>query len=368
MERKSSVVKGLTDGIAFLFKKNRVDWIEGEASFVDPQTLQVGERQVQGKSIIIATGSEPTALPFLPFDENVVLSSTGALSLPKIPKKLLVVGAGVIGLELGSVYKRLGSQVEVVELLDRVIPPFDHDLSKAAEQIFKKQGIKFHLSAKVQGAEVKDGVTLKLDNLELLGDAVLVAIGRKPYTAGLGLDKIGLSEGLIAVNDSFETAVSNVYAIGDVVDGPMLAHKASEEAAVLIDALSGEKSELNYVAIPNVMYTWPEVASVGLTEEEAKGKGLTLLKGSFPFKANARARCSGDADGLVKVIADKNSLRVVGVHIIGPSASEMIGEGVLAIESRMTLKELAHACHAHPTCSEAIKEAALAALSSAIHI
>lgn len=367
MERKSKVVKGLTDGIAFLFKKNKVDWIQGEASFVTPNTLQVGDQKVEGKSIIIATGSEPTPLPFLPFDEKVVLSSTGALSLPKIPKKMLIVGAGVIGLELGSVYKRLGSEVEVVELMDRVIPPFDHDLSKAAGQIFKKQGIKFHLSAKVKSGKVDGGVTLELDNLTLKGDCVLVSIGRRPYTANLGLEKIGLSEGQIPVDGCFQTRVPNVYAIGDVVDGPMLAHKASEEGIAVIDYLAGEKTALNYMAIPNVMYTWPEVAAVGLTEQEAKQKGLELQIGSFPFKANPRARCSGDAQGLVKVIAEKKSQKIIGLHIIGPSASEMIGEGVLAIEKGMTLSQLAHASHAHPTCSEAIKEAALSALGQAIH-
>ena len=369
MERKSTIVKGLTDGIAFLFKKNKVDWIQGEASFLSPNKLQVGNLEVEGKSIIIATGSEPTPLPFLPFDEKKVLSSTGALSLKKIPKKMLVIGAGVIGLELGSVFRRLGSEIEVVELLDRVIPPFDQDLSKAAGQIFKKQGIKFHLSAKVNAGKVdKNGVTLELDNLTLKGDVVLVSIGRRPFTAGLGLEKIGLGNGQVPIDSTFQTQVPHVYAIGDVVDGPMLAHKASEEGIAVIDYLAGEKTTLNYMAIPNVMYTWPEVAAVGMTEEEAKKHMLTLQMGSFPFKANPRARCSGDPEGLVKIIAEKSSQKIIGMHIIGPSASEMIGEGVLAIEKGMTLSEIAHASHAHPTCSEAIKEAALAALNQAIHI
>jgi len=368
MERKNGIVKGLTDGIVYLFKKNKVEWIKGEASFLSPNKLRVGKQEIEGKSIIIATGSEPMSLPFLPFDEKKVLSSTEVLSLTTIPKKMLIIGAGVIGLELGSVFRRLGSEVEVVELLDRVIPPFDHDLSKAALQIFQKQGMKFHLSVKVKGGKVdQNGVTLEMDNLELRGDLVLVSIGRKAFTRGLGLDKIGIPEGQIAIDSNFMTKVPHVYAIGDVVDGPMLAHKASEEGIALIDYLAGEKSSLNYFAIPNVMYTWPEVAAVGMTEEEARKHNLEIQIGSFPFKANPRARCSGDAEGVVKIIAEKKSQKIIGMHIIGPSASEMIGEGVMAIERGVTLSELAHLSHAHPTCSEAIKEAALAALKLAIH-
>ncbi len=366
MERKQSVVKGLTEDIAFLFKKNKVEWIRGHASFLTPNKLRVGDQEVEGRSIIIATGSEPMTLPFLPFDERWIVSSTGALALKTIPKKMLIVGAGVIGLELGSVYRRLGCKIEVVELLDRVIPSFDHDISKAAGQIFKKQGITFHLSTKVTGGRVENnGVTLDLDTRSIRGDVVLVAIGRKPYTAGLGLDKIGLPEGVIAIDGYFETQVPHVYAIGDVVDGPMLAHKASEEAVTLIDYLASDKRSLNYLAIPNVMYTWPEVAAVGMTEEEAKKQQLDVCTGSSPFTANPRARCSGDAVGIVKIVAEKKSQKILGLHIIGPSASEMIGEGVLAIERGMTLAQLAHLPHAHPTCCEAIKEAALAALAAA---
>ncbi len=368
MKRKNGIVQGLTEGIVYLFKKNKVEWIKGGASFLSPNKLLVENKEVEGKSIIIATGSEPISLPFLPFDGKKVLSSTEVLSLKTIPKKMLIIGAGVIGLELGSVFRRLGSEIEVVELLDRVIPPFDHDLSKAAFQIFQKQGMKFHLSAKVKAGKVdQKGVIVEMDNFELQGDLVLVSIGRKAFTKGLGLDKIGIPEGQIAIDSNFMTKVPHVYAIGDVVDGPMLAHKASEEGIALIDYLAGEKCSLNYWAIPNVMYTWPEVAAVGMTEEEARKRNLEIQIGNFPFKANPRARCSGDAEGVVKIIAEKKSQKIIGMHIIGPNASEMIGEGVMAIERGVTLSELAHLSHAHPTCSEAIKEAALAALKLAIH-
>ncbi|MCP5469933.1 MAG: dihydrolipoyl dehydrogenase [Chlamydiales bacterium] len=371
MERKNGVVKGLTEGIAFLFKKNKVEWIKGSAAFVSPKAVSVEGKTHEAKNILIATGSEPIALPFLPFDEKYVVSSTGALELNKVPKKLLIVGAGVIGLELGSVYRRLGSAVEVVELLDRVIPPFDGALSKQAEQIFKKQGMKFHLSTKVVSGKVERGkVSLELENETLKGDVALISIGRKPYTKDLALDKAGISlneKGQIPVDNAFRTAAPSVYAIGDVIDGPMLAHKASEEGIAVIDHLTGETSHLNYIAIPNVMYTWPEVAAVGMTEEEAKAHNLSLLVGTFSFRANPRARCSGDAEGIVKVIGEKKTGKLLGMHIIGPSASEMIGEGVLALEKGLTLKELAHASHAHPTCSEAIKEASLAALGKPLH-
>lgn len=370
--RKTGIVKGLTQGIEFLFKKNKVTWLKGEARFTAVHTLDVGGESHSAKHIIIASGSEPIPLPFLPFDETTVLSSTGALALKKVPKKMLLVGAGVIGLELGSVYRRLGSEVTVVELLDRVCPMYDAEISAAAEKILKQQGMTFHLGAKVvKGDGAKLTIEKEGKETTLEADVVLVAIGRRPYAEGLGLDTIGVErnkQGQIIVDGHFQTSVPGVYAIGDVIDGPMLAHKASEEGMALVDLLSGHKEQINYLAIPNVMYTWPEIACVGFSEEEAKKAGLEPFTGTFPFAANPRARCSGDAQGLVKIVGDKASGRLVGLHIIGPGASEMIGEGVIGIEKRLTVKELALASHAHPTCSEAIKEAALAALGQTLHL
>lgn len=373
MSRKEKVVSGLVGGIEFLFKKNKVVRFNGEGSLVSPTEVKVGEHILEASHILLATGSEPAPLPFLPFDEKKVLSSTGALSLQKIPKKLLMVGAGVIGLELGSVYRRMGSEVEVIEILDRVTPPFDREISKALYKIFTKQGLIFHLNKKVVSGNLEnEGVELTLESGEnLKGDVVLVAIGRRPYSKNLGLEKLGIetdSQGRVKINSSFQTNVPSIYAIGDLVDGPMLAHKASEEGIATVDIICGDSVHLNYLAIPNVMYTWPEVACVGMTEEEAKEAGLEINIGRIPFKAIPRARCSGDEEGMVKIIGEKTSNRLIGMHIVGPNASEMIHEGVIAIEKRATLPEIAHASHAHPTCSEAIREAALAAYSQAIHI
>ena len=300
-----------------------------------------------------------------------MLSSTGALALSAVPKKLIIVGAGVIGLELGSVYQRLGTEIEVVEMLDRVTPTMDLEVSKELLKIFTKQGMKFHLSTGVKSGKVSEQVTLSLGNEEISGDAVLVSIGRRPYLEGLGIEKVGIKKdkrGGVAVDTSFRTACPNVFAIGDLIDGPMLAHKASDEGIAVVDLICGDEVKINYLAIPNVMYTWPEVAAVGFTSEQAKESGIETIVGKFPFKANSRARCSGDTDGFAKVIGDKASGRVIGIHIIGPAASEMIGEGVVAIEKKMTIKELGLASHAHPTCSEVIKEAALDCFKQAIHI
>lgn len=365
MRRKRGIVQTLGSGILTLFQKNQIEWIRGTASFISPRQIQVNDKTFDAKRFIIATGSEPISLPFLPFDEKAVISSTGALELEEVPKRLIIIGAGVIGLELGSVYRRLGSQVEVIELLDRVIPPFDVDLSKSAKKIFEEQGMQFHLSTKVLSGRSEKGVILETEKKTIEGDVVLVAIGRRAFTAQLGLEKIGIhvnEKGQIPVDGNFQTQVENIYAIGDVIDGPMLAHKASDEAIAVIDHLMDEEVSLNYLAVPNVMYTWPEVAAVGFTEQEAKGYNLSLLIGKSSFRSNPRAHCSGDAQGLIKVIAEKKSKRILGLHIIGPSASEMIGEGVLALEKGLTLRELAYASHAHPTCAEGIKEAALAAL------
>ncbi len=373
MKRKEKIVSGLVNGIDFLFKKNQIARIQGEASLESSASVRVADEVYEAAHIILATGSEPIPLPFLPFDEKQVLSSTGALRLPKVPKKMLMVGAGVIGLELGSVYRRMGADVEVVELFDRVTPPFDREVSKTLYKIFTNQGMTFHLNEKVvQGSVREDGVELRLESgKRLKGDVALVAIGRRPYAQGLGLEKAGVktdSQGRVKVDGSFRTSVSSIYAIGDLIDGPMLAHKASEEGIAAVDLICGDKAEMHYLAIPNVMYTWPEVACVGMTEEEAREAGLEIRIGKIPFKAIPRARCSGDEEGIVKIIGEKRTDRLIGMHIVGPNASEMIHEGVIAIKKGMTVMDVAHASHAHPTCSEGIKEAALAAHNQAIHI
>ncbi|MCH9609042.1 MAG: Dihydrolipoyl dehydrogenase [Chlamydiales bacterium] len=372
MERKEQIVKSLTQGIAYLFEKNNITKIKGAATLLSENRISVDDQEYGYKNLILATGSVPIELPQLPFDEETILSSTGALSLKKIPSKLLLVGAGVIGLELGSVYNRLGTEIEVVEMLDRPCPPFDQEISKLLLKLFKKQGFSFHFKAKVtEGKSTKEGVVLTLDSGKTLtADAALIAIGRKPYYEGLGVEERGVTinqQRQIIVDDNFQTSVPNIYAIGDLIDGPMLAHKASEEGIALVDYLAGEKSRVNYLAIPNVMYTWPEVATVGLNQEEAVALGLEILIGKAPLKSNARARCSGDPEGMVKLIGEKKSGRLLGMHLLAPNASEMIGEGAIAIEKRLTVDELAHLPHAHPTVSESIKEAALAIKGQSIH-
>lgn len=373
MERKNKVVAGLTEGVAFLFKKHGITAVYGDATLISPTEIQAGSQKIEAKYILLATGSEPIPLPFLPFDEKKILSSTGALALPSIPRKMLIVGAGIIGLELGSVYRRLGTEVEVVELLDRVTPNLDGEVSKTVQQILTKQGFAFQLSTKVVAGRIEnEKVVLTLEGKsEATADLALVAIGRRPFSKSLGLETLGITQdkaGRVVIDSQFRTAVPNIYAIGDLVDGPMLAHKASEEGVAVANILAGDSVRVNYLAIPNVMYTWPEVACVGMTQEEATQAGLATVIGKFPFKANPRARCSGDIEGLVKMIGEKHTGRLIGLHIVGPSASEMIHEGVLAIEHQLTLADIAHASHAHPTCSEAIKEAALSALGHPLHI
>lgn len=363
MKRKAEVVQGLVKGIAFLFQRASVAYIKGEAKFVSPHEIAVGKQTVKAKNIIIATGSEPIELPFLPFDEKQILSSTGALSLPKVPKSMIVIGAGVIGVELASVYQRLGATVTIVEMLDHICPAMDGAISKALLSILKKQGLTFHLSTQVKSAEKKGNeVVLTLaPNGTLSGEKVLVAVGRRPFTRNLGLKEIGIEtdqKGFIPVDGNFRTKHPHIYAIGDVVEGVMLAHRASDEGVVVVDLIAGKIAQINYLAIPNVIYTHPEVASLGFTEEEAKALKIEIVVGTAQFKANARARCSGDTEGLVKVIGEKQTNRLIGMHIVGPHASEMIGEGVMAIEKKMTIKEIAYASHAHPTLSESIKEAA----------
>lgn len=380
MQTKLGVVKGLNMGIGGLLKRNKVTHLVGTASFKGPNEVEVtsvnGVETVQAKNIVIATGSEPITLPSLPLDEKTILSSSGALSLEKVPESLVVIGAGVIGLELGSVYNRLGSKVTFVEALDRIGGNLQPEIAGALQKTLTKQGLSFHLSHKFISQEKKGEeylITLENSNkekVEITGSAILVSIGRKPYTKGLDLDKAGIQlddKGRIAINPSFQTSVSHIYAIGDVVEGPMLAHKASEEGVAVVEKIAGQHPKVNYLTIPNVMYTQPEVATVGFTAEEAKAHGLSIKMGSFPFLANSRAHCVDAKEGLVQILVDENTDAIVGMHIMSEHAGEMIALGALAIEKKVTAKELGALCFPHPTFSEAIKEAALDVHKEAIH-
>lgn len=374
MQHKTKVVTSLTDGVAGLFKKNKVERVEGSAKFVDPFTIEVTTegktRRIEADHFIIATGSDSIELPFLKFDEKMVVSSTGALSLEKAPKRMLVIGAGVIGVEIASVYKRLGSDVQIVEMLDDICIAMDPTIRKFLLKVLKQQGIEFLLGAKVKSAKKEnDGMSINFEiggqEKTLQGDVILVAVGRKPYTEGLGLEHISVNKsnkGFIGVDDTFRTNQKHIFAIGDVIEGPMLAHKASDEGIAVAESIAGKQGFVNYLAIPNVIYTHPEAAAVGMIEPEAKEAGIDLMIGTAYFKGNARARCMGYTEGLVKIIGDKRSGRIVGLHILGPHASEMIGEGVMAISKKATVLELATASHAHPTLSESIKDAAMDAL------
>lgn len=380
MRRKEEIVGGLVKGIAGLFKRNQVKSYHGTARLRSGNLIEISngskKQVIEGKNIILATGSEPIPLPFLPFDENKVVSSTGALGLSKSPKKMIVIGAGVIGVELASVYNRLGSAVTIVEMLDVVCPGMDKTISKTLQNVLTKQGLTFHLSSQVTEADNEgDKVTLKVKCskkiIELSADVVMVAIGRRPYSRGLGLEEIGIlsnTKGFIPVDQNLQTSIPNIFAIGDIVEGPMLAHRASDEGIAVVEYLSGLISHVNYMAIPNVIYTHPEVASVGFSEQDAIAFGLQIKLGSCPFRGNPRARCAGYIEGTVKVIGEATTNKLLGIHIIGLHASEMIGEGVLALEKGATLQDLAYASHAHPTLSETIKEAALNALGYAIHM
>ena len=378
IKRKSEVVKSNVEGIAFLMKKNKIDVHKGVGAFVDKNTIQV--TGADGKSsmlttekVIIATGSKPTPLPFAPFDKKRIISSTEALELKEIPKHLIVIGGGVIGMELGSVYARLGSKVSVVEFLDGLIPTMDATMGKELQKATKKLGMEFYLGHKVTAVENKGKeVVLKAEPknggaaVTLTGDYCLVSVGRKPYTDGLGLDKIGieLDKGKVPVDDHLQTKVPGIYAIGDVVRGAMLAHKAEEEGMLVAEQMAGQKPHINYLLIPGVVYTWPEVASVGYTEEQLKADGRGYKTGSFPYKALGRARASMDLDGLVKVLADKTTDEILGVHIIGARAADMIAAGVVAMEFRASAEDVARMSHAHPTYMEAVKEACLAATAN----
>ncbi|MBN8846849.1 MULTISPECIES: dihydrolipoyl dehydrogenase [unclassified Sphingomonas] len=375
--QRKDAVKQLTGGIEFLFKKNKVTWLKGRASFEDAHRVKVGDQTVTAKNVVIATGSSVTPLPGVEIDQKVVVDSTGALELPKVPEHMVVIGGGVIGLELGSVWRRLGAKVTCVEFLDQILPGFDGEVRKEANKIFKKQGIEFRLGTKVTGVKVDGGkATLTLEPAAggaattLEADCVLVSIGRKPNTDGLGLDRIGLAtnqRGQIETDHDFRTSVAGVWAIGDVIPGPMLAHKAEDEGIAVAENIAGQHGIVNHDVIPSVVYTWPEIAGVGLTEEAAKERGEVKV-GKFPMLANSRAKTNHEPDGFVKVIADAKSDRVLGVWIIASVAGTMIAQAAQAMEFGATSEDIAYTCHAHPTHSEAIKEAAMAVTGKPIHI
>ncbi len=378
LKRKDEVVEGLTKGIAGLFTKNKVTWLKGKAVIDSPTSVNVEGTAYTTKSIIIATGSEVAGMKDVTIDEERVVSSTGALALREIPKKLLVIGGGYIGLEMGTVWGRLGAAVEVVEYADTIVPAMDGDIRKEFQKILEKQGMVFHLGTKVLSITRK-GETVEVVTEPAAGgaqttqsaDVVLVSIGRKPFTEGLGLEKVGVkldAKGRVETDGHFRTSVSGIYAIGDVIAGPMLAHKAEEEGVACVEMLAGQKPHINYDAIPGVVYTHPEVATVGKTEEELKAAGVAYKAGKFPFLANSRGRATGETQGFVKILADGATDRVLGVHIIGAEAGTIIAEAVLAMEFGASSEDIARTCHAHPTMNEAVKEAALATFFKPIHL
>ncbi len=371
--RKTDVVKQNTDGINYLMKKNKIDVFHGLGSFVDKNTIKVAgkeEKTITTEKVIIATGSKPASLPFIKIDKKRIITSTEALELTEVPKHMIVIGGGVIGMELGSVYARLGAKVSVVEFLDSIIPTMDATMGKELQKSLKGLGMEFYLSHKVTAVEAKGkevtvtAETSKGETVSIKGDYCLVSIGRKAYTEGLALDKAGVKatdRGLIEVDDHLRTNVDNIWAIGDVVKGAMLAHKAEEEGVFVAETIMGQKPHINYNLIPGVVYTWPEVAAVGYTEEQLKAQNKEYKTGKFPFKALGRARASGDVDGLVKVLADKQTDEILGIHIIGARAADMIASGVTAMEFRASAEDVSRMSHAHPTYMEAVKEACLAA-------
>ena len=369
MARKDGVVDKLTKGVAYLFKKNGIDHLQGRGRLAGNGAVEVGEMRYEAKHIVIATGSDVMPLPGVGIDEKRILSSTGALALGKVPKTLAVIGAGYIGLEMGSVWARLGAQVTVVEYLDRILPGMDGEIAKQVQRILKKQGLDFRLGRKVTGAKpVRGGVTLTVEPAKggdaetLKAEAVLVAIGRRPFTDDLGLEAAGIetdARGFIAVDGRFRTGAEGVYAIGDVIPGPMLAHKAEEEGVALAELLAGQAGHVNYETVPGIVYTWPEVASVGRTEEQLKEAGIAYKAGRFPFGANSRAICTGETDGMVKILADAQTERILGAHIVGPEAGNTIHEVVNVMEFGGCAEDLARCFHAHPTYNEAVREAAL---------
>ncbi|URD88487.1 dihydrolipoyl dehydrogenase [Musa troglodytarum] len=383
MAQKDKAVSGLTHGIEGLFKKNKVNYVKGFGKFVSPSevsvdTLEGGNTVVKGKNIIIATGSDVKSLPGITIDEKKIVSSTGALSLSEVPKKLVVIGAGYIGLEMGSVWGRLGSEVTVVEFAPDIVPSMDGEVRKQFQRMLEKQKMKFMLKTKVVGIDAS-GDVVKLtvepaaggEQSTLEADVVLVSAGRIPYTAGLGLDTIGVQTdkaGRIPVDKHFMTNVSGVYAIGDVIPGPMLAHKAEEDGVACVEFIAGKEGHVDYDMVPGVVYTHPEVASVGKTEEQVKALGVAYQVGKFPFMANSRAKAIDDAEGLVKILAEKETDKILGVHIMAPNAGELIHEAVLALQYGASSEDIARTCHAHPTMSEAVKEAAMATYDKPIHM
>jgi dihydrolipoamide dehydrogenase len=381
---KDEGVKGNVDGVAFLMKKNKIDTVHGTATIAAPGKVGValptgGRQTLEARSIVIATGSDVARLPGIDIDEETIVSSTGALSLPKVPQRMLVVGAGVIGLELGSVWRRLGSEVLVVEFLDRVLPGVDGEVGRTVQRILGKQGMSFKLASKVTAVNRNGAghrVTIEPANgvgevVQVDADVVLVAIGRVPYTEGLGLENLGVkldNKRRVLVDRHFQTSVPGVYAIGDVIAGPMLAHKAEDEGVAVAEILAGKAGHVNYDVIPNVIYTFPEVASVGKSEEELKAAGIAYNAGKSPFTANSRAKVNKTTDGFVKILADAKTDRILGVHIIAPAASEMIAEAAVIMEFGGSAEDLARTCHAHPSLTEAVKEAALAVDKRPIHM
>jgi dihydrolipoamide dehydrogenase len=385
MARKSKVVLDLTNGIEFLLKKNKVDYLVGTGAIsqsgkvtVTPAKKGAKKQVLKTENIVIATGSESTPLAGVDVDEKQIVSSTGALELTKVPKSMIVIGAGVIGLELGSVWRRLGSEVTVIEFLGHILPGMDGEVSKQAQRILAKQGIAFKLSTKVTGAKTaKAGVALTAEPVAggkaetIKADVVLVAVGRRPYTEGLGLEKIGVkldNRGRIDVDHEFQTNVAGIFAIGDVIHGPMLAHKAEEDGVAVAELIAGQAGHVDYDKVPGIVYTWPEIAAVGKTEEQLKEAGTAYKVGKFPFSANSRARANGDSEGFVKIIADAKTDQVLGVHIVGPLAGDLIQEAVLAMEFGASAEDIARTCHGHPGNSEAVKEAAMAVAGRAIHM
>ncbi len=381
MTRKAQVVRGLTQGIVGLFKKHKVTSIRGTARIAGPRRVVVkgegGEQELETARILIATGSEATPLPGLAFDGERIVSSTEALSLPSVPKRMLVVGAGAVGLELGSVWRRLGAEVTVVEFLPQIVPAFDKAVARLLQRALEKQGIVFRLETGAKGAErTKDGVRVMLaakngatETVEV--DVVLVAVGRRPYTEGLGAREAGVKldeRGRIVVDARFETSVPGIFAIGDCIPGPMLAHKSQEDGIAAVETMAGQPGHVDYDLVPNVVYTFPELASVGIGEDEAKRRGLAVAVGMFPFTANARARALGETEGQARIVADATTDRVLGVCILGPRASDMIAEAAIAMEFSASAEDIARTCHAHPTLPEAVREAALAVAKRTINI
>lgn len=375
---KDSVVEANTKGIEFLFKKNKIDHLQGTGKIIEAGKVDVDGTVYEAESIIIATGSDVATLPGIEIDEKQIVSSTGALTLDKVPGSMVVIGGGVIGLEMASVWSRLGAKVTVVEYLDRILPGMDDEVRKEAQKLFAKQGIDLKTATKVTSAKTgSKGVNLTLepaaggDEEKMKADVVLMAVGRKPYTDNLGLDKVGVDtdeRGRIKVDEFFESSVEGIYAIGDVIHGPMLAHKAEEEGVILAEMLAGQSGHIDYNLIPGVVYTWPEVANVGKTEAQLKDEGMDYNAGKFPFMANGRARAMGCTDGFVKILACKETDRILGGHIVGPNAGDLIQEIVSVMEFEGTAEDLARTCHAHPTLTEVVKEAALAVHKRAVHV